>query len=138
MKIDGACFCGKLAYEADIDENLVGICHCRDCQVFSGSAYRMSAMTAPHNFRVTQGEPRYFDKLADSGKTRRMVFCDTCGSHLASIPLPGDEAGNFVSIRVATAHQYHQLKPSVELYCASRVPWLSDQPGTVAFERMPE
>ena len=137
MKLQGGCFCGELAYEAEVDENRVGVCHCRDCQVMSGSAFRTSAMTAPANFRVTRGSPKHFDKVADSGKTRRMLFCGTCGTHLVSLPTV-EEEGSFVSVRVATADQFHQLRPVAELYCSSRVPWLDDMPGAMQFTGMPE
>ena len=36
MHITGGCFCGEITYEADIDENAVGVCHCRDCQILAG------------------------------------------------------------------------------------------------------
>ena len=32
MKIDGACHCGLIAYEAEADPELTGICNCTDCQ----------------------------------------------------------------------------------------------------------
>ena len=40
MKIDGACHCGRISYEAEIDPADVTICHCTDCQTLSGSAFR--------------------------------------------------------------------------------------------------
>ena len=40
MDITGQCFCGAIQYEATVNEQMVGICHCRDCQIFSGSAFR--------------------------------------------------------------------------------------------------
>ena len=36
MKVDGACHCGELAYEAEIDPERIGVCHCVDCQILSG------------------------------------------------------------------------------------------------------
>jgi hypothetical protein len=40
MKIDGRCHCGNVSYEAEIDPEKVMICHCTDCQMLSGSAFR--------------------------------------------------------------------------------------------------
>ena len=40
MKIDGGCHCGYITYEATIDSEQIGICHCTDCQTLSGSAFR--------------------------------------------------------------------------------------------------
>ncbi len=35
MNIEGGCHCGALRYEAQIDPEGVGICHCTDCQTLS-------------------------------------------------------------------------------------------------------
>jgi hypothetical protein len=137
MHITGNCFCGAIAYEAELEPTRVAICHCRDCQITGGSAFRISAIVEPAKFRYTQGKPRYFDKVADSGAVRRMAFCDQCGTHLCSEPPDLTEPGGVISIRVATAKEFEQLKPVVEVYCASRVPWLQAQPGCVQFQRMP-
>ena len=42
MKIDGACHCGLIAYEAEADPELTGICNCTDCQnsIGLGVSYR--------------------------------------------------------------------------------------------------
>ena len=60
MQISGSCFCGEVEYEAELDEGMVGICHCRDCQVFSGSAFRLSGIVPPDRFRFTRGTPKHF------------------------------------------------------------------------------
>jgi hypothetical protein len=137
MEISGACFCGSIEYKADVDEARVAVCHCRDCQVFSGSAFRMASAVAPQSFEFTRGTPKYFDKTADSGKVRRMAFCGDCGTHLCSVPVNSGEAGSFISLRLATASDFHHFKPAVEIFCASRVPWLSSLDGVTQFPGMP-
>jgi hypothetical protein len=99
MHISGNCFCGLIEYEAELDASGVGICHCRDCQIFSGSAFRTSGIVSQQSFRFTKGSPKYFDKVGDSGAVRRMAFCGECGTHLCSLP---SGEGGFVSIRVAS------------------------------------
>lgn len=134
MKVTGSCFCGVIEYEAELDPKGVGICHCRDCQIFSGSAFRTSGIVSPEKFRFTAGSPRLFEKTADSGAVRKMAFCGDCGTHLCS--LPAGDSGGFVSIRIASCRQFHLLKPGAEFFCNSRVPWLHGLEGTVAFDGM--
>lgn len=134
MEISGACFCGELAYEADIEEDAIAICHCRDCQIFSGSAFRTSGIVAPDRFRVTKGIPKHFDKVADSGAVRRMLFCGECGTHICSVPT--QQEGAFISIRVATSHDFDKLKPAAEVFCRSRVAWQAGLDGAVEFDKM--
>jgi hypothetical protein len=138
MKISGGCFCGGIRYEAEIDENHVAICHCRDCQVFSGSAFRLACPAAPSSFRFTKGEPNHFDKTAESGRVRRMAFCSECGTHLCSLPVGPGTKGGFVSLRIATADNFQDFQPVREVYCDSRVPWLSPMDKMVQFPRMPK
>ncbi len=136
MDITGSCFCGQIEYEAELDGTAVSICHCRDCQVFSGSAFRTSGIVPPHRFRFTRGTPKIFEKVADSGAVRRMAFCAECGTHLCSLPAEAEGEAGFVSIRVASSHQFKQLQPVLEFFCCSRVDWLSDLEGATQFDGM--
>lgn len=137
MNISGKCFCGAIGYQAELDEKRIGICHCRDCQILSGSAFRMSSVVPIEHFRFTRGEPKYFDKRADSGAVRRMAFCGACGTHLCSLPTDNDSTSPFVSIRLSTASEFAQLKPVSEIFCDSRVAWLEPMPDSIQFPRMP-
>jgi len=134
MKTTGGCFCGAITYAAEIDERRVGICHCRDCQIFSGSAFRAAVVVAPDSFTITKGTPRTFDKTADSGNVRRMLFCGECGTHLASTPSDPDSEGAFVSIRAATSVDFASFPIAGELWCRSRLPWMPEIEGTVKID----
>ena len=46
MKVDGACHCGAITVEGEIDPERVTICHCTDCQTSTGSAFRVSVPVA--------------------------------------------------------------------------------------------
>jgi len=39
MKIEGGCLCGKVRYSADVEPTFVGVCHCKNCQKGTGSAF---------------------------------------------------------------------------------------------------
>ena len=82
MKIDGECHCGKITYEADVDPETVRICHCTDCQVLSGTAFRTVVATQDEDFSLLSGKPKTYIKTADSGAKRAQVFCPDCGTPL--------------------------------------------------------
>jgi hypothetical protein len=42
MKIDGACHCGYIRIEGEADPEKTTVCHCTDCQVGNGSAFRVN------------------------------------------------------------------------------------------------
>lgn len=137
MQTTGACFCGAIEYRADVDVQRIGICHCRDCQILSGSAFRIAALVQPGCFEITKGEPRAFDKTAESGRVRRLLFCADCGSHVASTPADPDAPGAFVSVRISSSQDFASLAPSYEVWCGSRLAWMPELEGTRRFDGQP-
>ena len=108
MKIDGGCHCGAIAYEAEIDPETVGICHCTDCQQLTGTAFRVTVFAPEENFRLTRGTPKVYVKTAESGNKRAQAFCAECGSHIYATSV-GDDGPKSYGIRVGTARQRNEL-----------------------------
>ncbi len=125
MKIDGGCHCGAIRYEAEIDPELVGICHCTDCQTLSGSAFR-GGVTAPEGgFRIIAGTPKIYVKTTDAGTRRAMGFCADCGTHIYSAAGEGEEPRQY-RVRVGTARQRGELAPRRQVWTRSALSWLAD------------
>ncbi len=55
MKGARSCHCGAIAYNAEVDPDRVGICHCMDCQELTGSAYRVSVATTRADLVMLRG-----------------------------------------------------------------------------------
>ena len=124
MHIDGACHCGAITYEAEVDPERVVICHCTDCQTFSSAPYRVSAPALTEGLSL-KGEPKTYIKLGDSGREVGVAFCGDCGTALWSAP-----AGRpFVFLRVGAMKQRSQLPPKSQGFCKSAQPWASDLSG---------
>ena len=79
MKVEGRCHCGAIAYEAEVKPDTIAICHCRDCQRLSGTAFRAGVPAPAEGFRLIRGEPRRYIKTADTGAKRLHTFCGDCG-----------------------------------------------------------
>ena len=124
MKIDGRCHCGAISYEAIIDASQVFICHCEDCQSFSGAPFRVRILAAPDQFELTSGTPRAYRKVAESGASRFMYFCGDCGTHVHATDV--DDESLPVSISGGTARQKSTLTPIAQVWCQSRLPWLPE------------
>ena len=122
MKIDGACHCGRITYEAIVDPALVGICHCTDCQTLSGSTFRVYVPAAKADFRILTGQPKAYVKTGSSGAKRVQAFCPDCGSPIYSAAPENPQ--NF-SIRVGTVRQRHQLIPKSQIWRRSAQAWLT-------------
>ena len=124
MNVDGSCHCKAIRFEAKIDPKRVGICHCTDCQIFSGSAFRTSVLVPGLDFRLVEGEPAIYEKTAESGSRRQLLFCSRCGTHLYGAT-PGREEQRHYSVRVGVLAQRAELKPVAQVWCRSEVPWLA-------------
>jgi hypothetical protein len=44
IKVDGACYCGKVTINGSVSADKVMACHCTDCQKFSGAPFRAAAV----------------------------------------------------------------------------------------------
>ena len=75
----GGCLCGAVRYECTGEPVFALLCHCRDCQRQSGSAYAAAVRVPAATFRVTHGEPKLYVKTADSGNQVTRAFCPECG-----------------------------------------------------------
>jgi hypothetical protein len=128
MKIDGACHCGFLTYEAAVDPAKVEVCHCSDCQRLSGSAFRVVVPTEPGTFRLLTGIPKTYVKTAESGNRRIQAFCPHCGTSIYGAPFVEGQATKLqaVGLRVGTINQRAQLTPQAQFWTRSRMEWVPE------------
>lgn len=124
MKVDGACLCGHITYEAEIDPDLVAVCHCTDCQVNSGSVYGVVAGVIDQRFKLLSGSLQEYDKIAESGRTRTLTFCAKCGTRIYS--RTKDDPFAFFGLRVGSIRQRAKLLPKKQVWCNSALPWVMD------------
>ena len=123
MEVHGQCHCGAIRYEADIDPARVQVCHCTDCQVFSGSAFRISVPAPSEAFRLLAGTPKKYVKTAASGNKRIQAFCAECGSPIYSSAI---ENPPMYSLRVGGLDERAELPPQKQIWCRSSLDWAMD------------
>jgi hypothetical protein len=82
MKIKGGCLCGAVRYTADADPTSATVCHCRDCQKFTGSAFAALVRVAKEAVTI-EGTLRTFTSIGGSGNPILRHFCPECGSSIA-------------------------------------------------------
>lgn len=62
---------------------VTALCHCIDCQKWSGGAYTSNVVVPRTAFSVTSpSKPKDYDATGNSGKINKHFFCGTCGSAL--------------------------------------------------------
>ena len=123
MKVTGECLCGSVKFSAEIDESKVIICHCTDCQVQGSAPFRIGTMVHRDTFSM-QGEVTEYCKIGTSGARRMQVFCPKCATPIYSHTPDSDSP--MLSMRLGAVHQRAQLKPSIQIWGRSKLPWLDD------------
>jgi hypothetical protein len=135
MKIDGRCHCGYITYEADIDPDGILICHCTDCQILSGSAFRVVTYTQEDAFKLLSGELKIYVKTSESGNKRPQSFCPECGSPIYATA--GGAGPKVYSIRVGSIRQRNQIVPHAQVWSCSAQPWVKHIGSMRKFEKQP-
>lgn len=132
MKVEGRCHCGRITYEAIVDPEKVTLCNCTDCQMLSGSAYRVAVQAPQETFSLLTGRPSIYVKTADSGTKRAHAFCPECGTpvYSAAVTDPGT-----YSLRIGCLRQRAALAPRKRIWCDSALAWSTDLRHLPRFQR---
>ena len=128
-ELNGGCLCGAVRYTSNSAPEFVGVCHCRDCQKFTGSAFGIM-VGLPKTALQIRGTVKTFSKLADSGKPILRHFCPECGSSIADEPTrrPGTSILN-----AGTLDDPSSVTPTLEIFCDRALPWVQLAGGMQRF-----
>jgi hypothetical protein len=132
-QITGGCLCGAVRYTAEVDPGAATICHCKDCQKFTGSVFA-ALVGVPKEAIKIDGTMKTFSSLGGSGKPILRHFCPECGSSLAEEP--GTRPG-FVILNVGTFDNPAAAGPGREIFRDDAVPWVAIHGELPRFAKRP-
>lgn len=136
MKRSGSCQCGTVRYECDRDAEDIYVCHCRNCQKQSASAYGISFVVRADSFRITAGRPEYFRWTSDAGNPRKGGFCGRCGTRLwHQRDLDGIETLN---VRGGSLDEPVDLGDAIHIWLRSKLPGVPIPEGARRFPAEPD
>jgi len=84
----GGCLCGNVRFRADAEPVFVGLCHCRDCQKFSGSAFAM-AVGLPKSSVTVTGDLKGYTGRGDPGLRQSARLNASPAQATPDAPCPG-------------------------------------------------
>lgn len=124
MFVNGSCHCGQIKFEAEVKPRDLQICHCSDCQILTGTAFRTTVPACPEQFKLLEGEPTIYLKIADSGSRRRHAFCGNCGTPVYRMPT--DNNPNY-SLRIGNLDQRLEFEfPARQIWSRRRWRWITN------------
>ena len=129
----GQCACSAIRYRSVATPSFAWICHCRDCQRASGSAY-CAVMYLPRNGLTISGTAQYFTVAAESGNQVSRGFCSDCGSPLFIL---ADLVPELQGVWASSLDDPAAFNPSVQVWCASAQSWGTLHPGLPRIAKAP-
>lgn len=128
----GGCQCGEIRYESTGDPIALRVCHCRECQKQSASAFGMSLAVPRAGFRVTRGTPKAWTRDSDSGRRLRCLFCPNCGSRLWHEQESGLGA---INIKAGSLDEQVDFATAIHIWTSRKLPGIEILPGAKQFPR---
>lgn len=133
-KLNGGCACGKVRYSCAEKPLVQMICHCRDCQRSSGSAYAAAVIVPSDRLTLMGSHPHFYETTAASGNPKQAGFCDACGSPVLT-RLPRAPMVTFLT--VSSLDEPSNFSPGIEVWVSRAQPWQSLRPETLKFDENP-
>lgn len=131
-QFSGQCLCGKNHYAVDGDLKATVVCHCKSCQLESGSAFAVILLVERSALKVEGASIKTFTRPGGSGKPKTMYFCGDCSTILyhESTLAPG-----MAFIRAGTLDDYSWVKPNLHIWTEEKQPWVTIPEGVPQFPR---
>jgi hypothetical protein len=132
-EIKGGCLCGVVRYTAQAEATAATICHCRDCQKFTGSVFAALVMVPKAEFAFA-GPVKTHTGVGGSGLPILRHFCPECGSSLAEEP--GTRPG-MVILTAGTFDDPTIARPAREIFRDDGLPWVHVDGDIPRFAKRP-
>jgi hypothetical protein len=131
---EGGCQCGAVRYRLEGQPLALAVCHCRECQRQSGSAFGMSLIVPKESFRLLSGQPKTFSRAADSGGEVVCSFCADCGTRICHAP---SKLTATVNVKPGTLDDTSWLEPGLHTWTKRKQPWVQIPKDVRCFEEQP-
>ncbi len=131
--LTGRCQCGAAAYWVTAQPEAVYVCHCRECQRQSSSAFGISVSVPKQHFHLQRGEVRCWSRGTDSGRTLDCYFCPICGSRLWHEGAGWDK----LSVKGGTFDLPVDLSRAIHIWTSRRLPGVAIPDNVVQFPEEP-
>lgn len=126
----GGCQCGEVRFEVIGDPLAIYICHCRECQKQSSSAFGISVLVKNSQVKIQEGSPKFWTRITDNNQSLDCFFCPTCGSRIWH----GNPSNNeIISIKGGALDEMPLLDEVSHYWTSSKVPGILIPPQAHCF-----
>lgn len=130
VPLTGRCRCEQVRFRMETAPIITHACHCRLCQRFSGSAFRVVAMIETARLTIVEGRTRVFQGV----RSQKQVQCPDCGCGLWS---HHPDLGDVIAfVGAGMLDQGETLRPEAHYFVRSKHAWVVLPAGVPAFEQL--
>jgi hypothetical protein len=115
----GGCQCGEVRFEVQGRPVDLYVCHCRECQKQSSSAFGISLMVRSVDLVLLAGTPKVWTRPATLAGSLDCAFCPNCGSRLWH---GNSEQEEVVSIKGGTLDRPPDLTHAKHVWTSRKLP----------------
>jgi len=131
--ITGGCLCGRVRYTVTGEPVFSGLCHCRNCQRYTGSSFE-AVIAFPTPAVSIKGILKTYHDTGDSGQPVRRNFCPNCGSGIIA---QADVLPGVTIVLAGTLDEPTVFNPTMDVYWSSAQPWMHTEVERQRFPKMP-
>ncbi len=124
--------CGEIRYECQAEPVVSFICHCTDCQKFTGSVFAADLFFPRESFRILSGTATKFAVTAESGKKNEREFCSKCGASLFEVL---EKRPDFIAVAAGSLDDKAVFKPARHIWTKSQVATIQVNDDLPKFEK---
>jgi len=116
----GGCMCGAVRYELAREPSDCGWCHCRTCQLSSGTPAQAFAGVKRGDWVATSGADSI--RMIQSSSFGQRFFCGKCGTPLY---VTVDHQPETLDFSVVTLDDPEAVPPEYHIFWSSKIGWFN-------------
>lgn len=116
----GRCACGAVRYETVGDPVRISVCHCKDCQLRTGSAFGIGCYFPRAAVTLGDAPTRTYERVSDAGRRVSIHFCENCGTSVYWLP---EVLPHAIGIAGGTFENTDWLDPRLHIWSKSAQKW---------------
>jgi hypothetical protein len=129
--ISGSCQCGGVKYTLLSEPNLIAVCHCKECQKLSTSAFSITAMVDASTI-VFEGDMQEWSRSSDSGNVSFAKFCATCGNRIYHFNPAEPEK---IKLKPSNLSDTSIIQPTVHIWVSEKQDWYQIPENVKVFDK---
>jgi hypothetical protein len=131
--LNGECLCGKVKYQLEDKFNAFYLCHCKQCQQLTGSAFASNMFTDPENITWLQGKDN-ISSYEHPTRNFSKSFCITCGSAVPYI----NKSRKSLIVPAGSLKDKPNITPQANIFDLEKACWLDEGINAQIFEGFPK